>query len=323
MEGLRLGFKPRPGILAEVLPSRGPPLPLTLPLAVGMFSPSVAVEDPTWIAPAATAANQVVTLTLTASDGGTDDNDVSDSVTITVRGTDPTVSIETAAQTVLGGASIELVTMSTDVATYAWTATAGTFSEPAAVANPTWTAPGTTAANQVVTLTLTVTDSDDITASASVKITVPRGPTVSIQTRDQTVDGGTDLQLRASHRDPDGGGVTTEWTADPDTAGTYFSNVTVRDATWTAPARMAATQVVTLTLTVTDDNDTAEVTDDAKAIASVTITVPGTDPTVSIQTEDQNVLGGASIRLQATSADSDGTIASYAWTAVPRCGNVQ
>ena len=52
------------------------------------------------------------------------------------------------------------------VATRLWTATpnAGTFSD-AAVEDATWTAPGTTAANQVVTLTLTVTDSDGATAS--------------------------------------------------------------------------------------------------------------------------------------------------------------
>ncbi len=96
----------------------------------GRFSPSAAVEDPTWTAPA-TAANQVVTLTLTATDGGdADNNDVSDSVTITVRGTDPTVSIETADQTVLGGAPIDLAAMSSrGCRAYAWTAdpAVGTF----------------------------------------------------------------------------------------------------------------------------------------------------------------------------------------------------
>ncbi len=48
---------------------------------------------------------------------------------------------------------------------------------------------------------------------------------------------------------------------------------------------------------------------------SVTITVLGTDPTVSIQTEDQTVPGGTVLQLQAMSAYSYGTIATYAWTA--------
>ena len=288
----------------------------TEPVDTGTFSPSEAVEDPTWTAPAATADDQVVTLTLTASDTGTG-NDVSDSVKITVPGTDPTVSIETEAQEVLGGADLELLATSADsdgmVASYAWTAApdVGTFDD-AAAEDATWTAPGTTAANQVVTLTLTVTDSDDITASASVKITVPRGPTVSIQTRDQTVDGGTVLKLQARSRSADGLGITRAWTATPN-VGTFSPSAAVEDATWTAPATEEATQVVTLTLTVTATAAPAG----AKATDSVKITVPGTDPTVSIQTEDQDVLGGASIELVAMSADSDGTIATYAWTTEP------
>ena len=79
----------------------------------------------------------------------------------------------------------------------------GTFSD-ATVEDATWTAPGTTARNQVVTLTLTVTDSDGDTASASVTITVPSGPTVSIQTEDQTVFGGDSIDLLATARDSDG-----------------------------------------------------------------------------------------------------------------------
>ena len=54
-------------------------------------------------------------------------------------------------------------------------------------------------------------------------------------------------------------------------------------------------------------------------MASVTITVSGTDPTVSIQTEDEDqtvVLGGAEIELEAMSADVD----SHAWTADPAVG---
>ena len=289
----------------------------TDPPTAGTFSPGAAVEDPTWTAPTP-AANQEVTLTLTAADGDDDaNNDAMDSVTILVRGTDPTVSIQTADQTVLGGATTEaLQTMvSTDVTTYAWTAdpAVGTFSDPAA-ADSTWTAPGTTAAKQVVTLTLTVTDIDDDMASDSVTITVPSGPTVSIQTADQTVDGATVVNLLATSRSADGKGITRAWTADP-AVGT-FSNAEVEDTTWTAPATMAATQVVTLTLTVLpSDNDTAMLT--GSGSASVVITVPGTDPTVSIQTEDQDVAGGTVLQLQATSADSNGTIASYAWATDP------
>ena len=72
--------------------------------------------------------------------------------------------------------------------------------------------------------------------------------------------------------------------------------------------------MVTLTLTVTASDD-----DMVAGSDSVTITIPGTDPTVSIQTMDQDVPGDTVLQLQATSADSDGTIATYAWIArIPR-----
>ena len=162
---------------------------------------------------------------------------------------------------------------------------------------------------QMVTLTLTVTDDgtvDGATDMASVMITVLSGPAVSVETMDQTVPGGTVVNLLATSRSADVAGATRLWTATPN-VGT-FSNAAVEDATWTAPATTAATQVVTLTLTVTDS-------DDATGSASVTITVPGTDPTVSIQTADREVAGGYSIQL-ATSADVDTTREATAGTFV-------
>ena len=282
---------------------------------VGTFS-NAAVEDATWTAPARTAATQVVTLTLTVTVN--DEATGSASVTITVRGTDPTVSIQTADRTVFGGTVVELEATSGDpdgmIAMYAWTATAGTFVD-AAEEDTTWTAPPTMAATQVVTLTLTVTDNDEATASASVTITVLSGPTVSIQTADQTVFGGTVVELEATSRDSDDRTVASYmWTADSDgpEEGTFNpAEANEEDVTWTAPDAIPDDQVVTLTLTVTDNSAVPIV-----GSASVTITVPGTDPTVSIETEDQDVAGGTVLQLEATSADSDGTIRTYAWTAV-------
>ncbi len=66
----------------------------------------------------------------------------------------------------------------------------------------------------MVTLTLTVTDSGGGGARDSVMITVLSGPTVSIQTADQTVAGGTALQLQLqATADNSGKGFTLAWTA--------------------------------------------------------------------------------------------------------------
>ena len=137
----------------------------------------------------------------------------------------------------------------------------------------------------MVTLTLTVTDSDGATASASITITVPIGPTVSIQTADQTVFGGDSIDLLATARDSDGSSLGShEWTADAvigTAVGTFDPDpANEEDVTWTAPPATATIQVVTLTLTVTA-SDAAMV----RGSDSVTITIPGTDPTVSIQTD--------------------------------------
>ena len=274
---------------------------------VGTFS-DAAVEDATWTAPATTTDDQVVTLTLVATDN--DGVTASDDVMITVPGTDPTVSIQTEDQDVAGGTVLPLLaTSSDDVAEYAWTSdpAVGTFSD-AAVEDATWTAPATTTDDQVVTLTLVATDNDGVTASDDVMITVPGAdPTVSIQTEDQDVAGGTVLPLLATSSDDV---AEYAWTADP-AVGT-FSDAAVEDATWTAPATTTDDQVVTLTLTVTDNDDaTATASDD------VMITVPGADPTVSIQTEDQDVAGGTVLPLLATSSDD---VAEYAWTADPAVG---
>ena len=138
---------------------------------VGTFN-DVAIEDPTWTAPAAEIGDQVIVFTLTVTGiGGT----ASDSVAITVTGTGtpaPMVTIDTANQEVAGGTVLQLAATTTDANMYAWTAIpdVGTFSNDA-LEDPTWTAPATTTATQVVVLTLTVTGNGSATDSVTIRVT--------------------------------------------------------------------------------------------------------------------------------------------------------
>ena len=88
-------------------------------------------------------------------------------------------------------------------------------------------------------------------------------PTVSIETQNQAIAGGTLLQLAATTTEVD----TYAWTAIPDLGA--FSDTTVEDPTWTAPPTESATQITTLRLTVTDVSGIT-------ARASITIRVTGT-----------------------------------------------
>ncbi len=129
-------------------------------------------------------------------------------------------------------------------------------------------------------------------------------PVVTIETVEQTVDGGQTVNLAATASDPDGDDLTLAWTSD---GGGTFDDDAVEDASWTAPAKTNSDQTIVLTLTATD-------TGGLSASADVTITVRANRaPSVTVDTADQAIDGGSSIQLAATDSDLDADTLSYAW----------
>ena len=284
----------------------------------GTFSDDDA-EDPTWTAPAAQSVPRSYTLTLIVTDNGNLTG--SDAITITVRddsgsdtNTAPTVTIDTQAQPVDGGAAVSLTATASDsqdaesALTYAWTGQ-GDFAD-AEAKDTTWTAPERTSAAQPILLTLTVTDRGGLKAVDTVVITVRANslPRVEITSDFQQPVGGNEVvQLTATASDPDGDDLTYLWAAD---AG-EFSDPAVLEPTWTAPDAASTEQSYTLTLTVTDSGG-LEVGDVITVIVSV-----NQAPTVEISTAEQTVDGEAVVTLAATASDPDGDDAAltYQWTA--------
>ena len=279
----------------------------------GTFADDSAL-DTTWTAPAATQAEQVVTLTLTVTDDG--DASATAEVEVTVLANQaPTVSVTPESATVRGGGTVTLDGTAADPEgdglSFAWSSNGGgTFADDSAL-DTVWTAPAATQAEQVLTLTLTVTDDGDgrASATAEVEITVlastSQAPVVSAGAAPGRVRGGGTVTLDGTASDPEGDGLSFAWSSD---GGGTFADAAALDTTWTAPAGLETEQVVTLTLTVTDDGG------GGSATAEVEVTVLASTsqaPTVSVSVR---VRGGGTVSLGGTASDADGDGLSYFWS---------
>ena len=184
----------------------------------------------------------------------------------------PTVSVAAAPTSVPSGETVTLTGTASDpdvptVLTYLWSSSVegGSFADSTALST-TWMAPTVTGSDDVMaTLTLTVTDDADNTASDSVVVTV-LAPTQELKAfifaDPRTVLGNGMLDLIGTFSGAlDADSVTHRWTA---TNGTIAPNNTA-STVWTAPAPTRQEQTITVTLTVTEGDQTAD--------ASVTITV--------------------------------------------------
>ncbi|MGD8925693.1 MAG: hypothetical protein PVG20_02515 [Thioalkalispiraceae bacterium] len=147
-----------------------------------------AVSDPTFVAPQVMSQQSLqFTLTVTDSDGATS----TDTVTITVADSQVTNNPPTANagpdQTVVEGSTVQFAGSGSDIegaVTFSWTQDSGlpvSLSDPA-IANPMFVAPQVSA-NETLQFTLTVTDSDGVSATDSVTIIVTDAQAISQRVR--------------------------------------------------------------------------------------------------------------------------------------------
>ncbi len=118
---------------------------------------------------------------------------------------------------------------------------------------------GTLTAEQSVSITYSVSDSDDSTHWRTFMWTVRRAtgrppgnrpPAVSMVHESLAVPGGVPVLLNARTHDPDGDELTYEWTVTPMIG--ELVQAFPRNPTWFPPAAVETAQVVTVTLTVSD-----------------------------------------------------------------------
>ena len=249
--------------------------------------------------------------------------------------TPPVVSVTSSATgQVNAGASVTLTATATDsdgIASYRWRG-AGTFGSSRA-ATTTWTAP---APKENTTYTLTVGVKDRANRLTEEEVTVEvagtdpggpenRPPTATINTLFEVVAGGEVVVSGRNVTDPDGtivSEVWSVWSNDPNAARPEIRDIRIvgpngehRIAKWTAPATATVGTVYRFRLTVTDD-DGAETTSTTRDLTIIAGDSRNNRPVVRISDPDTlRVASGATLALEATASDSDGTVESYAWSA--------
>ncbi len=244
----------------------------------------------------------VFSLTITACGGSGDSS----------GDTSPTVNAGTN-QSVNEGITVSLSGSGSDAqgsVTFSWTQTAGipvTLSD-STVSSPTFIAPAVTG-TVMLTFELTVTDNSGNSVIDTVIITIldfDSPPTVNAGP-DQTVDEGVSVSLAGSGSDTEGP-VTFSWTQ---TAGTTvtLSDTTISNPDFTAP-NVPADEVLSFTLTVTDNGGNSEAD-------SVAITVINLDNTLPVANAgpDQTVDEGDVVTLAGSGSDAEGAV-TLSWSQI-------
>jgi len=240
--------------------------------AGGTFSDASA-QNPTYTAPGNTTGSDLtVTLTVTATCGGSAPLSGTASVTLTVRSLRHYVSVSASTTpAVVASEGIAALTASatdswghgsTDFPTWSWNdgGAGGSFSD-ATAQNPLYFAPAnTTGSDLIVTLTVTAFCLYPESASASASIALTMHPThsvsVNVSVDSHQIPSGGSAVLTGSASDSWGHGIAS-WSWDDGGAGGTFDNAAAQSSTYTAPANTSgALMEVTLTATATCDDAT-------------------------------------------------------------------
>ena len=266
------------------------------------------------------------TLTVTDDDGATHD----ETVTITVNA--PPKADAGLDRTVASGVLVNLdgrgSSDTTGTFTYAWARSSGEDRGTAGIvtltakntATPTFTAVDLDAGAPDATygFTLTVMDSDGVTAVDMVKITVTSGLVAQAGPDQDNVGSGTKVTLDGSGSTQTGSGrvVTYSWAR---TGGTTGGTVTLTDAKTLAPSFTADTLNPgdadvehIITLTVTDDQGSSDATD----TVTITVKAPAFRTLVAQAGPDQNNVGsGTKVTLDGSGSTPTGSgrVVTYSW----------
>ena len=266
-----------------------------------------------FVAPQKTNSLQVATLQLEATDGsltGSDTIDITIAANIgpTASASAPTQVAGSSTVTLDGSASMD---GDGDTLGFSWAQTSGptvTFDN-AFIAQPTFTAPPSTSADQTLSFVLQVSDGLAIdTTTFSINIPANATPTVNAGT-DQVVIGDATVTLDGSAFDPETDPITLAWTQ---TAGpsVTLSDPASAQPTFTAPRKTNSPQELIFEL-IADDGTSTSLPD------SVRITVaPNLAPDAFIE-GPVRVSGGELFSLTARrSADQDLDPLTYSWAQI-------
>ena len=289
--------------------------------------PAVTLDDATALRPGFTApqvnAATELRFTLTATDAA--GVSVSDEVAVTVRDVAasnraPTVNagLDASAR---GGETVTLRGAASDedgsIASLRWTQTAGptVILQGANTDTARFDAPEVSSATNL-SFRLTATDNAGDTGSDEVNVVVQAPAANQVPVADagaeQTVDEGGTVTLQGSGTDADGTVTSFEWTQ---TAGTpvTLSDATAAMPSFTAP-QVAADTELQFQLVV-GDNAGARSAPDRVTVRVRNLAGSNQPPTVNAGA-DRAVDEGAAVSITGTAGDSDGSVASHAWTRV-------